>query len=722
MALALAIAAARETRFMGDGPMTFALFPRASLALALALAAAPVPLLAQEVVQPLPGTTDADKLGDVMRRVAQNPRNVDALVEAAELSIHLDDLSGAASLLARAEKVDARDPRVKAGMASILVRSERPGEALRYFTQAEAAGMPAAKFAGDRGLAYDLIGDQARAQRDYRLALANGAGDEIIRRYALSLGISGQREQALEQLDPLLRKTDRAAWRARAFILAMGGELPEATRIASTMMPPQLAQGLQPFFQRLPGLPAVDRAFAVHFGETRPTPERLADAKLAPNLPPLTPEAPVALASAPVTTPAPVPTREERRRGGRNARGVAMAANTTPVTPAPVQMASTTTPRVVAAASPMRMVQPLPQSQSQSQPTPQTAPQTQAQPQPQPGFSSALPTAPENRSPVALASNTARPMIQPLPAASATAPATPAATTPAPVTSSPTTATAMVQPLPTATPSTPPLQMVQAIPAPDPVPAKPAPVATAMVQPVPSQAEEPAPAPRPTRVAARRTPPTPARGVREDSVLARIVANLSIPASELGVEGPERPAVIAANTPVSSGAQRVVAEARGKAERDREAREKAAEVADVAPRAPTAAERKAAAAKVAAEKKALAAKKAEAEKKALAAKEEAEEKKRARANPERIWVQVAGGANEDDLPKAWAATRAKAPELFAARKGYKTPFRATHRVLTGPFKTDAEARAFVNQLAKKGVSAFPVTSDAGQAVTRLDAK
>ncbi len=685
--------------------MTFALFPRASLALALALAAAPVPLLAQEVVQPLPGTTDADKLGDVMRRVAQNPRNVDALVEAAELSIHLDDLSGAASLLARAEKVDARDPRVKAGMASILVRSERPGEALRYFTQAEAAGMPPARFAGDRGLAYDLIGDQARAQRDYRLALANGAGDEVIRRYALSLGISGRREQALEQLDPLLRKTDRAAWRARAFILAMGGDLPEATRIASTMMPPQLAQGLQPFFQRLPSLPAVDRAFAVHFGETRPTPERLADAKLAPNLPPLTPEAPVALASAPAATPAPVTTREERRRGGRNARGVAMAANTTPVTPAPVQMASTTTPRVVAAASPMPMVQPLPQAQ----PTPQTSSQTQAPARPQPGFSSALPTAPESRAPVTMASNTVRPMIQPLPAAPVT--------TPNQVSSAP--ATATVQALPAASP-TPPLQMVQAVPAPDPVPVRPAPVATAMVQPVPRQAEEPAP--RPTRVASRRTPPTPARAEREDSVLARIVANLSIPASELGVEGPERPAVIAANTPVSGGAQRVVAEARSKAERDREAREKAAEVAEAAPRAPTAAERKATAAKAAAEKKALAAKKAEAEKKALAAKEEAEEKKRARANPERIWVQVAGGANEDDLPKAWAATKAKAPELFAAHKGYKTPLRATHRVLTGPFKTDAEARAFVNQLAKKGVSAFPVTSDAGQAVTRLDAK
>ncbi|WP_322963177.1 SPOR domain-containing protein [Sphingomonas fuzhouensis] len=664
--------------------MTFAFFPRASLALALALAAAPVPLFAQEVVQPLPGTTDADKLGDVMRRVAQNPRNVDALIEAADLSIHLDDLSGAASLLARAEKVDPRDPRVKAGMASILVRSERPGEALRYFAQAEAAGLPVARFAGDRGLAYDLIGDQARAQRDYRLALANAPSDEIVRRYALSLGISGQRDQALEQLDPLLRKTDRAAWRARAFILAMGGDLPEATRIATTMMPPQLAQGLQPFFQRLPTLPAIDRAFAVHFGETRATPERLADARLAPSLPPLTPDAPVALASAPVTAPVPATTRDDRRRGGRNTRGVAVAAVTPqPATRTPVA----TTPIQMAAASPMKTVPP------------------------QPGFSGALPTASETRTPAETASNTARPMIQPLPAAPVTTPTT---TTSAPSTM------VMVQPLP-ASPApnpAPPVQMVQAVPAE--TPASPTPVATAMVQPLPKKVEEPA-APRPTRASARRPSLASARAVREDSVLARIVANLSIPASELGVEGPERPVAIAANTP-NSGAQRVVAEARAKTQRDREAREKAAEAVESPPRAPTAAERKAAAAKAAAEKKALAAKKAEAEKKALAAKEEAEEKKRARANPERIWVQVAGGANEDDLPKAWAATKSKAPELFAARKGYKTPNRATHRVLTGPFKTEAEARAFVNQLAKKGVSAFPVTSDAGQAVTRLDAK
>ncbi|WP_343527996.1 SPOR domain-containing protein [Sphingomonas sp.] len=695
--------------------MTFPFLSRARLALALALSTAPVPLLAQEVVQPLPGTTDADRLGDVMRRVAQNPRDVGALVEAAELSIRLDDLSGAASLLARAEKVDPRDPRIKAGMGSILVRSERPGEALRYFAQAESAGLSPATFAADRGLAYDLTGDQPRAQRDYRLALSTAPDDEVLRRYALSLGISGQRERALEQLDPLLRKTDRAAWRARAFILAMGGDLGEATRIANTMMPAQLAQGLQPFLQRLPTLPAVDRAFAVHFGETRATPERLADARLAPTLAPLAPEAPVALAAASTTPVAATPVRagESRRggrRSGREARGstLADARTVAPVvaaTPASTQLASTVPPRAV---------------------------------QPQPGFATALPAPTTGSSaPVAVAATTG-PMIQPLPAAPVAAPPsrlaqTTATVQPLPATATATaTATAMPSQSPPAAVA--PMQMVQAIPVepkPAPVattpaePVKPAPVAVAAALPEPPKPE---PVTRASRGGGRRPSLAAARAVREDSVLARIVANLSIPASELGVEEPERRAALAANASMGSGSQRVLAEARAKVERDHEAREKAAEAIEPAARPSTrdaktaAADRKAQQAKALADKKAAAAKKAEAEKKALADKAEQEEKRRARANPERIWVQVAGGANEDDLSKAWAATKAKAPAVFAGKQGYKTPLRATHRVLTGPFKTDAEARAFVNKLAKQGVSAFPVTSEAGQAVTRLDAK
>ena len=70
----------------------------------------------------------------------------------------------------------------------------------------------------------------------------------------------------------------------------MAGDNAAAERIATTMMPPGLAQGLQPFFDRLPSLGPIDRAFAVHFGELRPTPERVADSRMIPALAPLPPD------------------------------------------------------------------------------------------------------------------------------------------------------------------------------------------------------------------------------------------------------------------------------------------------------------------------------------------------------------------------------------------------------------------------------------------------
>ncbi|MGP7795948.1 SPOR domain-containing protein [Sphingomonas sp. CLY1604] len=625
----------------------------------LALACAPAALAAQEVVQPLPGTTDADRLAEQMRAVAANPRDVTALLTAADLSLSLGDLSGAASLYARAEKVAPNDPRIKAGEGAILVRSERPGEALRYFAQAEAAGFDIRPVAADRGLAYDLVGQQERAQRDYRLALKTRPDDETIRRYALSLGISGKREAALEQLDPLLRKNDRSAWRIRAFVLAMGGDQAGAEKIATTMLPTGMAQGLQPFFRRLPTLGAVDRAFAVHFGEVRATPERLADARLAPVLPQLAPEA------APVALAAVQPAQPDRRRG-RTRRGreeaapaVAVAANTARAAAAPSYQAATAA---------LARVQPVPT---------------------------------EVRAPgVTFAS--AAPVVQPLPVAKepVTAAVVPTAPPRAAV------AAATVQPLP-----------ATAVTTPAPEPTRVASAVTAAVVPAPgfaTAAVEPAVPPAPTVAAAPASSFTaPPSRSEADSVLARIVAGLTIPASELGVVEPARPAPVVA-APAPDTAARVIAEAKAKEERDA--------AAEKALAAKAAADKRAADRKAAADKKALAAKKLADAEKLAEAKAAAEEKKAARANPERIWVQVAGGAYEGGLPKAYAIMKAKAPEVFGSRPGWTTPLRATNRVLTGPFKTDAEARAFVNQLAKAGVPAFAFTSEAGQVVTKLPAK
>ena len=203
-----------------------------------------------------------------------------------------------------------------------MVRMERPGEALRLFGAAARAGLAMEAYASDRGLAYDLIGAQGHAQRDHRVAMRLNPDDEARRRYALSLGISGDTAQAMTVLDPLLRRSDRAAWRARAFILAMNGDAAGADKIAANMMG-GFGTALSPFFRRLPTLPAADKAFAVHFGEIRRTPARVADASIAPPLPVLGPEPGVALAAAQparVPQPAASPARREELRPSASQR------------------------------------------------------------------------------------------------------------------------------------------------------------------------------------------------------------------------------------------------------------------------------------------------------------------------------------------------------------------------------------------------------------------
>ena len=120
-----------------------------------------------------------DSLAADMRLLAANPLDIEALVTAGELTLRMGDATAAAGFFGRAEKLDPNNPRIKAGWGSLMVRSERPGQALLRFQEAERRGLDPRKFAADRGLAYDLIGEQDRAQRDYRLALRSGDDDEV---------------------------------------------------------------------------------------------------------------------------------------------------------------------------------------------------------------------------------------------------------------------------------------------------------------------------------------------------------------------------------------------------------------------------------------------------------------------------------------------------------------------------------------------------------------
>jgi hypothetical protein len=106
-----------------------------------------------------------------------------------------------------------------------------------------------------------------------------------------------------------------------------------------------------------------------------------------------------------------------------------------------------------------------------------------------------------------------------------------------------------------------------------------------------------------------------------------------------------------------------------------------------------------------------------AEKEARAA--EAAELKR---NPARLWVQVATGSNERGLPTTWNRIRADNETALKGRSAWSVPFKATNRLLVGPMKSAADARALVNTLARNGLSANSFSSEAGQEVFRVGGK
>lgn len=277
------------------------------------------PACAEPVVQELPGTGAASRLSDALRVLASNDTDVLALVAAGQAALDLDDADAAYGFFARARVVSARNPQVEVGLGRTLVRLERADEALTHFADARALGADERAFAADRGLAEDVRGDYPAAQADYRLALQGRLDNEVTRRLALSQAIGGDTREALVTLAPLIAQNDAASWRARAFVLAMDGDLSGARGVASARMSPGMAGLFDRFFARLPTLNPAERARAVHFGDMPAEGTRYASARPGGGQ----------LASATNTTP---PPREQARQQSRG-RGGALIPRGAPLAP-----------------------------------------------------------------------------------------------------------------------------------------------------------------------------------------------------------------------------------------------------------------------------------------------------------------------------------------------------------------------------------------------------
>lgn len=216
---------------------------------------------------PVAGTVETPEaaLARNVRLIAINPRNYDAQLAAGRAALRLGDPQAAIGFFGRAEEINANHWAPKAGQGSAMAQMGEAQAALGLFEQAQALGATQTMVALDRGLAFDLLGMQAQAQNDYRAVLPGIDYAEARRRLALSLAISGRKAEALTTLDPLLAQRDAAARRARAFILALGGDV-EGARQAIALMLPGTSSGFDPFLRRLPTLGPGQKAAAVHLG------------------------------------------------------------------------------------------------------------------------------------------------------------------------------------------------------------------------------------------------------------------------------------------------------------------------------------------------------------------------------------------------------------------------------------------------------------------------
>ncbi|MEC3948815.1 tetratricopeptide repeat protein [Sphingobium sp. HWE2-09] len=612
-----------------------------------------------QLVRPL-GAAD---LNSNLARLASDPRDVNALIGAGEAALSLDDARAAAGFFARADAIASGNGRIKAGLGRVMLKLQNPAEALRLFDQAARLGYPDATILSDRGLARDMTGDQAGAQRDYQAALQRTPNDdELVRRYAASLGIAGQIAASDKVMEPLFYKSDRAAWRYRAFILAMNNKQAEAKKVAEQTMPAQLAAAITPYMQKMPYLTAAQKAAAVHFGHF-PAQIGTTIAAVTPTPPApgvaVASAAPATVASAALARTKPLSRSEQRRQqreAARAARAERLAAarrpaqsqsapvrtataQPTPTQPAPVQMAQATPPQAAIVQPTPRPTVAQPSRQPQSQPTPQPTPQPRQTP----------PAAQVQPLPAAPSAPTAAPQSQPA-APSTTAPSTAVQGPPAPGFES-------IDRTPPSTPSSgagsPPngIALAQST----------TPAATT-TQPLPSAPPQPDPA-------ATRS-------------LADIIRAIDVPDTE---RQPTVAAVDLSEIAAIQATRRVERQTAAKAAADK------------------------------AKKDALAKAKVEADAKA---KKEAEEKKRLADNPSRNWLQIGVGQSKSALGFTMKGLRKKYT-ILSRQDGWSASWGRTNRLLVGPFASFTRAKELETSLKKDGADAFAWKSGAGEVVEKL---
>ncbi len=238
-------------------------------ALGLALGAGGVQaqtVTSRPVAQALP-SKDVQRLNNALVELARRPKDMAALLEAGDAALAVDDLNAALGFYQRARDVEPGNWRVPLGLAKVYLRSGRPALSLPLFEEAEKAGADPLGTRSDKALALDMVGDQSGAQGIYpRVIESIPNDDDARRRLAVSYAITGNSTAFEATLRPLIERRDFAAFRARAFGLAIMGEQERAAAITDAVMPRRLAVKITPYLAFMPRLTPAQQAAAANLG------------------------------------------------------------------------------------------------------------------------------------------------------------------------------------------------------------------------------------------------------------------------------------------------------------------------------------------------------------------------------------------------------------------------------------------------------------------------
>jgi Flp pilus assembly protein TadD len=644
------------------------------------------------------GSPGAD-LRRQMEALAQNPGSVSELIATGRAALEVGDGEAALGFFARANQLAPRDARVKAGLAAANARTGRPDAALPLFAEAVSLGAPEGEIAAERGLAYDLLGQTARAQQDYVRALRHREDPEVRRRMALSLAISGQREAALRLIEDQVRQGDRAGNRARVMVLALSGDVRGATAAANASLPSGAAQAITPFLSRLASLSPGQMASAANLGRVPASGagiqmagagSRAADPGALAFAGGGTTAAPAFRSRLPVATP---PATGTRRRPGAvetAARSVAPATAAQPARQQSRVLASSAPPSPSGAADPRRNWS-APATVTPSAAAPAVAAASVA------AASAAATTAilqPHPHQPLRLLVAAAPggamggPQLQEpveLAGAGPEQPRVPQAVLPAGASDEPvlTGAATDLAPAPTAAPTQAADQSQLAAVEPARQPAEPAPAPAQQAEPAAADPAASTLAVWNSGSAAAAAGDVPAAAAASRPGFSAVVATVSALPVEV-----ERASAAPLSRPQRT-ASAAPASVRAPAARTSPAR-------PAAPNAQTnAAARTSTAVRAA--------------------------RTPQQAHPSRVWVQLGVAPSRAGFGYEISRMRRAAPDLLQNRQPHVAPIGSSHRLLVGPFANEAAARTFINGLKSKNIAALSWTSPAGTEVERFAA-